>query len=124
MHFKQLGDTFKFLGNSHHGKMIEDLLKQLITIFTKSTNSVEKAFGSPYFKSLEEIGDVYEIRQRKPLVIMDRPYQCGIAVYQLAKLRMLECYYDFIHQYFDRQDFELLLMDIASLHCLAWREYW
>ena len=27
---------------------------------------------------------------------VDRAYQCGIAVYQLAKLRMLEFYYDFL----------------------------
>ena len=36
-----------------------------------------------------------------------RPYQCGISVYQLAKLQMLEFYYDFLDYYFDRRDFEL-----------------
>ena len=32
-------------------------------------------------------------------------------MYQLAKLRMLELYYDFLDKYFSRQDFELCYMD-------------
>ena len=39
------------------------------------------------------------------------PYQCGVAVYQLAKLRMLEFYYDFLDKYFSRQDFEMCYID-------------
>ena len=39
------------------------------------------------------------------------PYQCGIAVYQLAKLRMLEFHYDFLDKYFSRQDFEMCYID-------------
>ena len=38
----------------------------------------------------------YEIREGERCVSVDRAYQCGIAVYQLAKLRMLEFYYDFL----------------------------
>jgi len=38
----------------------------------------------------------------------------GIAVYQLAKLRMLEFYYDFLDKYIDRRDFELIQMDRDS----------
>ena len=43
----------------------------------------------------------------KQTVMIKRPYQCGIAVYQLAKLRMLKLYYDFFGKYFSRKDFEL-----------------
>ena len=43
-------------------------------------------------------------------------YQCGIAVYQLAKRRMLEFYYDFLGKHFSRQDFELCYMDTDSLY--------
>ena len=42
--------------------------------------------------------------------MMKRPYQCGIAVYQLAKLRMLEFCYDFLDRHFSRQEFELCYM--------------
>ena len=42
---------------------------------------------------------------------MDLPLQIGVAVYQLAKLRMLEFYYDFIDKHIDRSDFEILEID-------------
>ena len=48
--------------------------------------------------------------------MIKRPYQCGIAVYQLVKLRMLEFYYDFLDKYFSRQDFELCYMDKDSFY--------
>ena len=48
--------------------------------------------------------------------MIKRPYQCGIVVYQLAKLRMLEFYYDFLDKYFSRQDFELCYMDTESFY--------
>ena len=35
-------------------------------------------------------------------------------MYQLAKLRMLEFYYDFLDRYFDSRDFTLVQMDTDS----------
>ena len=58
----------------------------------------------------------YEIKESKRTVMIKRPYQCGIAVYQLAKLRMLEFYYDFLDKYFSRQDFELCYVDTDSFY--------
>jgi len=43
--------------------------------------------------------------------MINRPFQIGIAPYQLAKLRILEFYYDFLDLYFSRRDFELIQMD-------------
>ena len=45
-----------------------------------------------------------------------RLYQCGIAVYQLVKLRTLEFYYDFLDKYLDRRDFELIQIDTYSMY--------
>ena len=56
---------------------------------------VEKALRSPFFDNLEEIGGAYEIKEVKRTVMIKRPCHCGITVYQLAKLRMLELYYGF-----------------------------
>ena len=39
----------------------------------------------------------------------------GIAVYQLAKLRILEFYYNFLDKYLDWHDFELVQMDTSSV---------
>ena len=88
---KQLGDTAKLKGNSFYGKMIENLEKHMTTKFTKDEKLIDKIFRSPFFEDPEEINEgVFEVRQRKRQVTITRPYQCGIAVYQLAKLRMLE----------------------------------
>ena len=54
------------------------------------------------------------MESRKTNITIKRPFQVGIAVYQLAKLRMLEFYYDFLDRYFDRKDFELIQMDTDS----------
>ena len=113
---KQLGDTFKLKGNSFYGKMIEDLEKHTNTKFTIDEKLVDQAFRSPFFADLEEINGAYQISMRKRSVDIKRPYQCGIAVYQLAKLRMLEFYYDFLDKFVDRQDFELIQMDTDSMY--------
>lgn len=112
-----MGDTAKIKANSFYGKMIEDKPKQTKTVFTKSEVDVDTALRSPFFEDLEEVVEgVYEIKERKRQVVIDRPYQCGIAVYQLAKLRMLEFYYDFLDKYIDRRDFELCYMDTDSMY--------
>ena len=86
--------------------MIEDLGRHKSAEFTLEERVVDKALRSPFFDSLEEIGGAYEIKEFKPNVMIKRPYQYGIAVYQLAKLPMLEFYYDILDKYFSRQDFE------------------
>ncbi len=54
---------------------------------------------------------IYEVISTKCAISMDLPLQIGVAVYHLAKLRMLQFYYQFIDKYIDRSDFELLGMD-------------
>ena len=113
----QLGDTAKLKGNSFYGKMIENLEKHMTTKFTRDEKLIDQIFRSPFFEDLEEINaGVFEVRQRKRQVTITRPYQCGIAVYQLAKLRMLEFYYDFLDKFCDRRDFELIQMDTDSFY--------
>ena len=94
--------------------MIEVLERQTNIIYTKDENVVDRALRSSYFEDLDELGQAYELESRKPRVTIKRPFQAGIAVYQLAKLRMLEFYYDFLDKYIDRRDFELIYMDTDS----------
>ena len=108
---RQLGDTAKLKGNSFYGKMIENLEKHMNTKFTTDEKLIDEIFRSPYFDDLEEISNgAFEVSQRKRRVTITRLYQCGIAVYQLAKLRMLEFYYDFVDKFCDRRDFEVIQM--------------
>ena len=81
-------------------------MKHLKTTFTTNEELVDESFRLPFFEDLEEINTMFEIKERKWQVTMMRLYQCGTAVYQLAKLRMLEIYYDFLDKYLDWHDFE------------------
>ena len=99
---KQLDDAAKLKGNRFCGKMIEDLGRHKSTKFTREEMVVDKALRSPFFDNLEEIGGACKIKLFRQTLMIKRPYQCGIAVYQTAKLRMLEFYYDFLDKYFSR----------------------
>ena len=57
-----------------------------------------------------------KLRRKRGALTLPDPIQCGISVYQLAKLRMLEFYYDFLDKYVDRRDFELIQMDTDSMY--------
>ena len=85
-----LAEVFKLLGNSAYGKLIEALERQTNVIYTKDEKVVDRALRSAYFSDLEEVGQAYQLESRKPRITIRRPFQAGIAVFQLAKLRMLD----------------------------------
>ena len=109
-----LANVFKPLGNRAYGKMIEALERQTNVVYTKDEMVVDRALHSTFVEDLDEIGDAYELESRKKGITITRPFQVGIAVYQLAKLRMLEFYYDLLDKFISRKDFELIQMDTDS----------
>ena len=96
--------------------MIEDLGHHKSTKFTRKEKVADRALRSPFFDNLKEIDGAYEIKEFKRTAMIKRPYQSGIVVHQLTKLRMLEFYYDFLDKYFSRQDFDLCYMDTDSIY--------
>ena len=96
--------------------MIEALERHTNVSYTKDEKTVDIVLRSPWFEDLNEISSAYEITSRKPRITIHRPFQIGIAVYQLAKLRILEFYHDFLDRFIDRQDSELIQMDTDSLY--------
>lgn len=68
---------------------------------------------SVFFCDLKEIGEAYEQESQKLEITVRRPFQVGIAIYQLAKPQMLE-FYDFIDRFVNRRDFELIQIDTDS----------
>ena len=117
-----LAEVFKLLGNSAYGKFIEAVERHTNTIYTCDEEEVDKSLRSARFKTLEEIGPAYKVELRKSKITNDRPFQVGIVVYQLAKLRMLQFYYEFLDFYLDRRDFELIQMDTDSMYFALSRE--
>ena len=111
-----LAEAFKLFGNSSYGKLIEALERHTNVSYTKDEKTVGRALRSAYFEDLTEIGPAYEITSRKPRITIHRAFHVGIAVYQLAKLRVLEFYHNFLDRFVDRGDFELIQMDTDSLY--------
>ena len=95
-------------------------MKHLKATFTTNEELVDESFRLPFFEDFEEINTMFEIKERKWQVTMMRLYQCGTAVYQLAKLRMFEICYDFLDKYLDWHDFELIQMDTVRCTLPFW----
>jgi hypothetical protein len=73
--------------------------------------------NSPFFRKLNAIDDdTYEVQSSKKKIKMDLRLQVGFFVYQYAKLRMLQFYYDCLDKYIDKSDFEFCEMHTDSAY--------
>ena len=112
--YELIAETMKLFGNSAYGKTITNKEGFVNTSYATEKN-ISNKINNPRFKDLEELySNSYEITSAKRDIKLDLPLQIGCAVYQLAKLRMLEFYFDFIDKYVDRSDFCLIEMDTDS----------
>ena len=102
-----VGEMAKLKGNSFYGKMIKDIAQHHYTTFTADEKDINDGLRSPFYENLEEIREIYESQERKMKVEITRTYQCGIAVYQIAKLCMLEFYYNFLGKYIVKKNFNI-----------------
>ena len=114
-----LAEVFKVLENSDYGKPIELLETQTCVIYTKDERVVDRAPPRAYFSDLEELEQAYELGGRKSRITINRAFQIEISLYQLAKHRMLEFYYEFLDGYFDRRDFKLIQVDMDSSYTIS-----
>ena len=78
--------------------------------------SISKIYCKEYLQISKDLVDGYEFRLKKISFKQNLPIQIGFAVYQLAKLKMLQFYYDFIDFYFDRADYQYCQMDTDSTY--------
>ena len=109
-----LSDTFKLLGNSSYGKTVEDLGRHHTV---KYVNDSSRLVNNPRFlKQTALDDDLMEVEMGKPRVKWSLPFQIGFFVYNYAKLRMLQFYYDCLLPCIDPADFELCEMDTDSLY--------
>ena len=76
-----------------------------------------KAINEKFFKRLNVVKkDLYEVEFLKSTIEHREPIIVGFFIFQYAKLRMLELYYNFFHKYCDENKFEELEMDTDSLY--------
>ena len=111
-----IADTMKLVGNSSYGKTITNKERHRQVKFCDD-DEVPNLINSPFFRELSPIDDdTYEVQSSKKKIKLDLPLQVGFFVYQYAKLRMLQFYYDFLDKYVDRSDFEYCEMDSDSAY--------
>ena len=91
-----IADTMKLLGNSAYGKTVTNVDRhRKVTYCTEVGTSL--LVGNKRFRQLDVVtDDAYEITSSKARVTYDLPHHIGFFVYQYAKLRMLQFYYDFV----------------------------
>ena len=96
-----IADTMKLLGNSAYGKTVTNVDRHRdVKYCTEVGTSLSLLIGNKRFRQLDVVtDDAYEITSSKARVTYDLPHHIGFFVYQYAKLRMLEFYYDFVDRY-------------------------
>ncbi|KAL5260053.1 hypothetical protein ACHWQZ_G010240 [Mnemiopsis leidyi] len=112
---KAIADTSKLIGNSFYGYTIMNKGKHQNVQFLNETDAI-RAINNPRFVSLEEFEDSYEVTSKKRVIKYDLPVQIGFFVYQYAKLRMLNFYFDVVDRFVSREDYNMLEMDTDSLY--------
>lgn len=104
----------KLVGNSPYGRSAMNQSKHKKVLYESCDDEISKIIESNLFQGLEELNGTYEVTQRKRTIFLKNPIHVAVAVYQLAKLRMLEFYYDCIDKYIDRSDYQYQEMDTDS----------
>ena len=111
-----IADTMKLMGNSSYGKTITNKYKHRnvkVVDAVKASGLINEVL----FRDLNPISEnCYEVDLAKSKINHDLPIQIGFFVYQHAKLRMLQFYYDFLDVFLDRADFEYVQMDTDSAY--------
>ena len=104
------------VGNSGYGKTITNQLKHRNVEYCSDAEATQKV-NTPLFRKLDNITeDTYKVESCKKTIKLNLTIQVGFFVYQYAKLRMLQFYYDFLDKYLDRTDFQMCEMDTDSAY--------
>ena len=94
-----IGDTMKLLGNSAYGKTVTNVDRHHDVKYCTEVGT-SRPISNKRFRQLDVVtDDAYEVTSSKARVTYDLPHHIGFFVYQYAKLRMLEFYYDFVDRY-------------------------
>ncbi|KAG2796884.1 hypothetical protein PC116_g25914 [Phytophthora cactorum] len=111
-----IAGMMKLVENSAFGRSGMDMSKHKEVKYELDEKRIESKIEHFTFYCLEELNDACEITMKKRRLKNKNLIHLSIAIYQLAKLRMLQFYYDCIDFYFDRSDFQYQEMDTDSAY--------
>ena len=111
-----IADTMKLLGNSGYGKTVTNVDRHRDVKYCTEIDT-SSLINNKRFRQLDVVtDDAYEIKMNKSVVKYTLPLHIGFFVYQYAKLRMLQFYYDFVDRYVERPLFQYCEMDTDSAY--------
>ena len=94
-----IADTMKLLGNSAYGKTVTNIARHRNVRYCTEVGT-SLLINNKRFRQLDVVtDDAYEVTASKARLTYDLPLHIGFFVYQYAKLRMLQFYYDFVDRY-------------------------
>ena len=115
---KLVAETMKLIGNSGYGKTVTNKSKHKNVLYCGEA-SASRHINDPLFHKLDPVNDdesVHEVHMHKKTIVYDLPHTIGFFVYQYAKMRMLEFYFDFMVKFVDPKDFQYCEMDTDSAY--------
>ena len=111
-----IADTMKLPGNSGYGKTVTNVDRHRDVNYRTEVGT-SALINNKWFRQLDVVtDDAYEIELNKQVVKYTLPLHIGFFVYQYAKLRMLQFYYDCIDSYVERPLFQYCEMDTDSAY--------
>ena len=111
-----IADTMKLLGNSGYGKTVTNVDRHRDVKYCTEIGT-SALINNKRFRQLDVVTeDAYEIEMNKSVVKYTLPLHIGFFVYQYAKLRMLQFYYDFVDRYVERPLFQYCEKDTDSAY--------
>ena len=111
-----IADTMKLLGNSAYGKTVTNVDRHHDVKYCTDVGT-SALINNKRFRQLDVVtDDAYEITSNKARLTYDLPLHIGFFVYQYAKLRMLQFYYDFVARYVERPLYQYCEMDTDSAY--------
>ena len=96
-----IADMMKLVGNAAFGRSGMDKSKHKSIKYTDDIDKLKDEMEHFTFHHADEVDGIYEIKKHKRRINLNNPIHVSIAIYQLAKLRMLQFYYDLIDKHID-----------------------
>ncbi|GMF28183.1 unnamed protein product [Phytophthora fragariaefolia] len=106
-----IAEMMKLVGNSAFGRSGMDMSKHKEVRYESDDKTIKAKIEHFTFHGMEELNESCEFTMKKRKLNNKNPIHLSIAIYQLAKLRMLQFYYDCIDFYFDRSEFQYQELD-------------
>jgi hypothetical protein len=111
---KIVAETKKLEGNSSYGRTVTNKERHTDVLCCQEQQVSRHLMDSSFRRCNQLDEKTFEREMSKKTIHLDLPMHIGCFVYQYARLRMLQFYYDFVDVFVDRRDFQYCAMDTDS----------